>query len=165
MRHCKDCEPAQESHFVAYTSVVLGWIDEPIFNLLERVFKNAAERVADEITLPFFKTMVFLRLGHWTDKPDNQDTYRTKCFWDEAERRGIKMREFHLGPIKDGFMAEYKGEILTFDGLEEPYTIGQHFAAPPQDSSSSIPSMNRCAVMSQKDLSKNLRIMSSCASC
>ncbi|KKS23926.1 MAG: hypothetical protein UU82_C0016G0008 [Candidatus Nomurabacteria bacterium GW2011_GWC2_41_8] len=130
MKHCKDCEPAQESHFVAYTSVVLSWIDEPFFDLMERIFKNIAETLADEITLPFFKLMVFLKLGHWSDKPDGKDTWRTKCFWEEAERRGIKMREFHLGPIKDAFIAEYKGppslklrrtsKTILFDGLPRP---------------------------------------------
>ena len=63
MKHCKDCEPAQESHFVAYTSVVLGWVDEPIFYLLEKIFNNLAEKLADKITLPFFNLMVFLKLG------------------------------------------------------------------------------------------------------
>ena len=120
MKYCKDCEPAQESHLVAYLSVVFGWIDEPFFDLMEMIFKNLAQRVGDLITLPFFRTMVFLRLAHWTEKPNAKDSWRTKCFWDEAERRGIKMREFHLGPIGDGFVAEYKGKIITFDGLPRP---------------------------------------------
>jgi D-alanine-D-alanine ligase-like ATP-grasp enzyme len=124
MKYCKDCEPAQESHFVAYTSVVLGWIDEPIFGLMEKVFKNFAERISDIITLPFFNLMVFLRLGRFTDEPDDKDTWRTKCFWEEAQKRGIEMREFHLGPIRDGFVARYgeknKCKTLVFDGLPRP---------------------------------------------
>jgi hypothetical protein len=120
MKYCKDCEPAQESHFVAYTSVVLGYIDEPFFELMEMVFKNTAEAISDKISLPFFKLMIFLKLGYYSDKPDAKDTWRTKCFWDEAERRGIKMREFHLGPIRDGFVAEYKNKTILFDGLPRP---------------------------------------------
>lgn len=120
MKHCKDCEPAQEIHAVAYISVVLGWIDEPFFDLMEKLFKHTAEAIADKITLPFFNLMVFLRLGHFTDKPDTKDTWRTKCFWDEATRRGIKMKEFHLGPIRDGFVAEYKDKVIVFDGLPRP---------------------------------------------
>lgn len=120
MKHCKDCEPAQEIHWVAYTSVVLGWIDEPFFSLMERLFKNTAEAVADKITLPFFNLMVFLKLGYFSDKPDDKDTLRTKCFWEEAIRRGIKMKEFHLGPIRNGFVAEYKRKIIIFDGLPRP---------------------------------------------
>lgn len=120
MKHCKDCEPAQEIHAVAYLSVILGWIDKPFFALMEKVFHNVAEKMADKITLPFFNLMVFLKLGHFSYKPDAKDTWRTKCFWDEAIRRGIKMKEFHLGPIKDGFVAEYQGKKILFDGLPRP---------------------------------------------
>lgn len=120
MKHCKDCEPAQEIHAIAYLSVVLGFIDQPIFDLMELVFKNTAEKISNKISLPFLKTMVFLGLGHWSEAPDDKDTWRTKCFWDEANRRGIKMREFHMGFIRDGFVAEYKGKTILFDGLPRP---------------------------------------------
>lgn len=120
MKHCKDCEPAQENHFVAYTSVVLGWIDEPFFDFMEMIFKNTADRLADAASLPFFNLMVFLKLGYYSYKPDKQDTYRTKCFWDEATRRGIKMKEFHLGPVDNAFVAEFKGKTILFDGLPRP---------------------------------------------
>jgi hypothetical protein len=120
MKYCKDCEPAQESHFVAYTSVVLSLIVEPFFNLMEKVFKNLAEKIGDLISLPFFYTMVFLKLGHWTYEPNEKDSWRTKCFWNEATRRGIKMKEFHLGPIGDGFVAEFKNKKIVFDGLPRP---------------------------------------------
>lgn len=120
MKHCKDCEPAQESHFVAYTSVVLGWIDEPFFDLMEHFFKDITEKVSDLITLPFFNLMVFLGLGYFSYQPDEKDTWRTRCFWDEAKRRGIKMKEFHLGPIKDGFVAEFGDKTIVFDGLPRP---------------------------------------------
>ncbi len=120
MRNCKDCEPAQESHFVAYTSVVLGWIDEPFFKFMEYVFKNTADKIADQLSMPFFYLMVFLRLGKFTYKPESTDTYRTKCFWEEATRRGIKMKQFHLGPVHDTFIAEFKGKKIQFDGLPRP---------------------------------------------
>ena len=120
MRYCKDCEPAQENHAIAYMSVVLGWMDKPLFFLMEKIFKTTAESISNKFSIPFFKLMVFLKLGHFTDQPDENDTLRTKCFWDEAIRRGIKMREFHLGPIADSFIAEYKGKTILFDGLPRP---------------------------------------------
>lgn len=120
MRHCKDCEPAQEIHFIAYLSVVLGMISEPFFGLLELFFKNTAEAISRKISFPFYRLMVFLKLGYYTYQPNKKDTWRSKCFWEEAERRGIKMYEFHLGIIRDIFIAEYKGKKITFDGLPRP---------------------------------------------
>ncbi len=117
MKYCKDCEPAPESHFLAYTSVVLGWIDEPFFNVMEKVFHNSAEKMFDRLSLPFMKTMVALGLARFTTEPATTDSWRTRCFWDEAIRRGIRMREFHMGLIHDSFIAEYKGKAVNFDGL------------------------------------------------
>ncbi len=124
MKHCKDCEPAQENHFIAYSSVVMGWIDEPFFDFMEMIFKNTADKLADFISVPFFNLMVFLHLGYFTYEPNEKDSYRTRCFWEEAIRRGIKMKEFHLGFVDNAFIAEYgegknKKRIL-FDGLPRP---------------------------------------------
>ena len=128
MRYCKDCEPAQEIHSIAYLSVVLGWIDQPFFDFMEMIFHSTAEAISRKISIPFFKLMTALRLGYFTDKPDEKDSWRTRCFWEEAERRGIRVREFHLGPIRDAFIAEYlprlgtckAGRTIIFDGLPRP---------------------------------------------
>ena len=76
MRHCKDCEPAQESHIIAYISVVLGWIDQPFFDFMEMLFKNTAEAISNKVSIPFFKLMVYLKLGHYSDQPDAKDSCR-----------------------------------------------------------------------------------------
>ncbi len=117
MKHCKDCEPAQENHFIAYTSVLLGWISQPFFDFMELFFKNTTEKISKGVTMPFLKTMTFLHFGHFVDCADNKDTWRTKCFWDEAKRRGIKMQEFEMGLVRDIFVAEYKGKKINFDAL------------------------------------------------
>jgi len=119
-KYCKDCEPAQEIHFVAYMSVLLGMISAPLFDLLELFFKNTAEAISNKISFPFYRLMVFLKLGYYTYNPDEKDSWRTKCFWEEADRRGIKMYQFHLGIIRDIFIAEYKNKKITFDGLPRP---------------------------------------------
>ncbi len=67
--------------------------------------------------------MVSLGLGHFSSHPDSKDTLRTKCFWQEAKKRGIKMVEFKMGPIKDTFIAEYRGKTIVFDGLPRPDTL------------------------------------------
>jgi len=120
MKFCKDCEPAQEIHWIAYTSVLIGWLSQPLFNTAERLFKNLADKISDKISFPLMKLFIFLRLAHYSNKPDAKDTYRTKCFWEEAQRRGIKMSEFKMGPVRDIFVAEYKNKKIIFEGLPRP---------------------------------------------
>ena len=122
MKYCKDCEPAQEIHFVAYMCVVMGLISEPFFYFMEMLFKNTAEAISRRISMPFFKLMTFLKLGYYSYEPSEKNSWRTRCFWEEAKKRGIKMKEFHLGPIRDIYVAEYNGKIITFDGLPRPNT-------------------------------------------
>jgi len=123
MKYCKDCEPAQESHVIAYFSIVIGYIGQPFFDMMEKLFKNTAEAISYKASVPFLKLMVMLGLGHFSNRPDGEDTLRTKCFWEEADMRGIKMREFHMGPIRDSFIAEYKDKTITFDGLPRPTNL------------------------------------------
>ncbi|MDQ5922334.1 MAG: ATP-grasp protein [Patescibacteria group bacterium] len=120
MKHCKDCEPAQELHWVAYTSVVVGWLSQPFYNFMDLLFRNVAEAVSNRVTLPFLKICILLGLGHWNYKPEEKNSLRAKCFWEEAIRRGINMKEFRMGPIGEIFLAEYRGRTITFDGLPRP---------------------------------------------
>jgi len=120
MKYCKDCEPAQETHWVAYMSVVMSYVGEPFFDVMEKLFKSTAEAISRKSSIPFLKFMVFLGFGHFSETPDSKDSWRTKCFWEEAKRRGIKMKEFKMGIIRDAFIAEYKGKTITFDGLPRP---------------------------------------------
>ncbi len=120
MKHCKDCEPAQEIHWIAYWSVVLGWTNNLFIDFMEMLFKNTAEKISEKVSLPFLNLMTRLKLGHYSYEPDDKDTWRTKCFWEEAKRRGIKMYEFKMGPVRDIFIAEYKGKTINFDGLPRP---------------------------------------------
>jgi len=122
LKHCKDCEPAQEIHWVAYMTVVMGLISEPFFNFMEMLFKNTAEAISQKISIPFFKLMTFLKLGHYTYEPTEKNSWRARCFWEEAKKRKIKMKEFHLGPICDIYVAEYNSKTITFDGLPRPGT-------------------------------------------
>ncbi|MEK7088513.1 MAG: hypothetical protein AAB913_00075 [Patescibacteria group bacterium] len=120
MKYCKDCEPAQENHLIAYFSVVMSYVGEPFFDFMEILFKSTVEAISGRFSIPFLKLMTFLGFGYFSSRPDEKDTLRTKCFWEEAERRGIKMVEFHMGIIRDSFIAKYKGKTITFDGLPRP---------------------------------------------
>ncbi|MEK7588374.1 MAG: hypothetical protein AAB438_00995 [Patescibacteria group bacterium] len=123
MKHCKDCEPAQQSHFFAYYSVVLGILNEPFLNFMESIFGHVAERISQTLGTNFIKLMVFLRLGHYTNEISPKNSLRARCVWEEANKRGIKMREFHMGPVSDVFIAEFKGKTISFDSMPMPDTI------------------------------------------
>ncbi len=148
MKYCKDCEPAQEVHWVAYFSVVMSYVGEPFFDFMEMLFKSTAEAISRKSSIPFLKLMVFLGFGHFSNRPDSKDTLRTKCFWEEAERRGIKMVEFHMGPIRDAFIANYKGKEITFDGLPRPEAM----------ESDSLKWMDNKGIMKEKFLKEGLPV-------
>ena len=82
MRHCKDCEPAQQIHWLAYMSVLLEMLSRPFFSFLELFFRNTAEAISQKISFPFYQLMVFLGLGHYSYQPDAKDSWRAKCFWE-----------------------------------------------------------------------------------
>lgn len=123
LKHCKDCEPLQQIHFFAYISIILDLFNKPFLFFMEKYFGNFADFISRSMTIPFFRVMIFLRLANLADKPDEKDTYRTKCFWEEAKKRGIKMQEFKMGPIKDIFIANYKGRKINFDDLPRPKSM------------------------------------------
>lgn len=148
MKYCKDCEPAQEVHWVAYMSVVMSYIGEPFFDVMEKLFKSTAEAISRKSSIPFLKLMVFLGFGHFSEIPDSKDSWRTKCFWEEAKRRGIKMKEFKMGIIRDAFIAEYKGKIITFDGLPRP----------DEAESDSLKWMDNKGIMKEKFLKEGLPV-------
>ena len=123
MKHCKDCEPSQHNHLIAYTAVVVGFVEEPFFNLMHGIFKGTTDRLGDFISLNFFNSMVFLRLGRFVYEPSDKDSWRTRCFWEEAIKRKIEMKEFHMGPIKGIFIAKHKNKKskpIVFNGLPRP---------------------------------------------
>jgi len=125
MKHCKDCEPAQQSHFFAYSSVVLGMLNEPFFNFMDYIFGNVAEKISQKLGLRFIQFMVFVGLGHYSYAITPKNSLRAQCVWEEAERRGIKMKEFQMGPVDDIFIAEYKGKTLCFDSMPMPKKISE----------------------------------------
>jgi len=120
MKHCKDCEPAQQIHALAYTTVVLGWFAKPFVNFMGMLFQGPTDFISGALSEPFLKLTVFLKIAYFVNEPDDKNNYCAKCFWEEAKRRGIKMSEFRMGPINDFFIAEYKGTVVTFDGLPRP---------------------------------------------
>ena len=64
-----------------------------------------------------------LGLGEIVTRADDKNNWRARVLWEEAERRGIVMREFRpFGLAREIFYATYGTDTRGFDGLPRPRT-------------------------------------------
>ncbi len=90
-----------------------------------------------------------LKLGKFNVQPDEKNSWRTKCLWEEATRRGITMYEFRLFHLPtESFFAEWDGATRAFDSLPRP--IGSD--------SSSLAWMDDKGVMRKKFIAAGLPV-------
>lgn len=122
--NCPDCGSAPTIHWAQRLDSRVEIYLLPLFKPLEKIqlilrpiFKN----ISPKLTINLIKLAVFLRLGEIVDRPDEKTNYRGRCFWKEADSRGIKMFEFRIfGIYTDTFFAEYNSKYIFFDGLPRP---------------------------------------------
>ncbi|MFA7000233.1 MAG: hypothetical protein WC241_03910 [Candidatus Paceibacterota bacterium] len=113
--YCVDCGGAQVNHRVAYISVLLGNLIEPWTNWMAKLIPEDSLEWLGPIIV---KVLCILHLGNVTIAPNEKDSGRAKVLWEEAMKRGIDMKEFHLFGIgQDLFISRYKGEMRFFDVL------------------------------------------------
>lgn len=74
----------------------------------------------------FYRLLERLRLGEFRDEPDDKTLLLDQVLWDEAKRRGIRMREFRfLGIPKATFTAKLPdGREIDFGGVPFPSRKG-----------------------------------------
>lgn len=130
-RHpCPDCGPAPTSHAAEY----LGAIVDTTFASALAPFERFANAVlswfrffhGERIALPLMRACAAFGIGRVLTKPDANDSLRTKCLWEAAELRGIRLFEFALlDCFRDWFVAITPAhELRAFDGLPRP--LGRH---------------------------------------
>jgi D-alanine-D-alanine ligase-like ATP-grasp enzyme len=122
---CPDCGPATVSHGVERWNARADNFFSYVFAPLDLVWNAARPAVAflkpGRIAPAIFTLATALGLGRITVKPDERNTDRTRVLWEEAEKRGIAMREFRpFGLPRNIFFASYKGDTRVFDGLPRP---------------------------------------------
>lgn len=72
---------------------------------------------AGPLVLRFFAA---IRLGTLDTEIREKDSDRTRALWGEAKRRGIEMRQFCFGEIRELFIVRHGGKTRCFDGLPRP---------------------------------------------
>lgn len=121
---CKDCAPAQVNHLIMRVSSYLGLIIKPLLRPLDHltrvVLPSRSFSWFDMVAPLTLKTLAFFHIGALDHELRPDDSDRTRCFWTEAKRRGIRMMMYRCGPIKDLFIAKQGDRTICFDGLPRP---------------------------------------------
>ncbi len=122
---CPDCGPLAVSHATERWKIrsdsVMKYATKPM-ELLWNGIRPAVEALRPERAAPFlFRTCATLGLGRIAERADEKNTYRARVLWEEAERRGIQMREFRPFNLpREIFFASYGSDAYCFDGLPRP---------------------------------------------
>ncbi|MDO8591070.1 MAG: hypothetical protein Q7R65_03790, partial [bacterium] len=124
VKFCPDCGPAPVNHFVAKTTLILGFairvISRPLAKVEDAITDFLFPRL-EPLVPYFFQTLAFFRLVRITSELEDDNIMRTKCMWEAARKRGITLRQFRiLNRPTIIFSAEFQGEKITFEGLPRP---------------------------------------------
>ena len=121
---CRDCEPAQVNHLIMRVASYLGLFFKPLLRPLDyltRVLMPPRSFSWFDLVAPrTLRALAFFRIGRLDQNIAPDDSDRTRCFWEEAKKRGITMVMYRCGPIKDLFIAEHGDRTICFDGLPRP---------------------------------------------
>ena len=122
---CPDCAPSPVNHNSEKWNIFLSWLMEGFFKpfgfVNKKLLPTFLKLFDNYFVLSAVKLLKSLGLVKFIESPTVEDTWRTRCLWEEAEKRGIKMSGVKLGGRRlDTFIASYNDEDITFDGLPRP---------------------------------------------
>jgi D-alanine-D-alanine ligase-like ATP-grasp enzyme len=123
--YCPDCGPVRVSHAVERWNLRADAFFSHILKPLEFIWESIRPAVAffkpGRIAPFVFGACAMLGFGTIVKTPDEKTTVRTRVIWEEAERRGIVMREFRpFGLPRNIYFATYQSDTRVFDGLPRP---------------------------------------------
>ncbi len=121
---CAACGSAPTNHFLERLDARLNHYLFPLVAPLSGIAKLLAPILEPgwrKLWPGLIKILVAWRLAQVKSAPDEKNNWRSRCLWEEAEKRGITMREFRpFGRYVDSYFAEFNGKIIFFDGLPRP---------------------------------------------
>jgi len=123
--HCSDCGPVAVPHWVERWSVRMDVLIDRLAKPFDLILRGAKPVLAPfrlgRMAPPLVRCLRAARLGTIVVKPDEKTNWRARVLWEEAERRGIVMKEFRpFGLAREFFFATYKDDTIAFDGLPRP---------------------------------------------
>ncbi len=123
--YCEDCGPDGVSHANEWASAVASFFFWPLFSFgasLAAAFSPLFSFPGSDRFLPEVLTaLTKLTDGRILHEPDEKNSWRAKTLWEEASKRGIRMREFRpLALPRDLFTAEFQGQLNFFQDMPRP---------------------------------------------
>src|SRR5260221_725067 len=125
IHYCPDCGPETVSHAVERWTVRLDELVRYLSAPPEMIWQTIRPAIAflqpGRLAPLFFRVCAVLGLGQIIKYADDKNNWRARVLWEEAERRGIAMREFRpFGLSREIFFATYNNDTRLFDGLPRP---------------------------------------------
>ncbi len=121
---CIECGSDPINHRLQYWVLALGSIGTPFFLAMQKV-GGAVVRRRNTTRLGsgrIYDLLARLKLGEYYDKPDDKTLLLDQVLWEEAGRRGIRMREFRFLALPvASFVATFpSGRRISFESIPFP---------------------------------------------
>lgn len=128
---CKECGSSPVPHRITYISIVLDDFFQSLFGSDEGFHGKLVQKV-NRIINAFEPSLFYaserMRMGSFIDAPDDKTFLIGHVLWEEANARGIKMREFRPGGLsRNLFLATLPtGKTISFQGIPIPHHTSNH---------------------------------------
>lgn len=119
---CPHCG-GEVRHWVEFTALLMDTVMLPVMQITTRTLRNAlSTNRKSSAGFDLYMMLAKLSLGTNLSKPDEHTLLLHQMLWQEAETRGISMREFRLfGLPRSFFIATLpSGQRISFEGLPIP---------------------------------------------
>jgi cyanophycin synthetase len=115
---CSYCGDAYVNHsFLYFDNLTFSIVDKQ----MEKVMKFVPNFIKDFVNLIpifLFKTLIYFKVAHLSTDIDKANTFRSRLIWEEAERRGIEMRQISFkNRSLDWYVADIKGKQFYFESI------------------------------------------------
>lgn len=118
---CVECGGKNLPHSLTYTAVVMDDTARRLFapGPILRTIGRGAQRLLAPVAPRLMEAAAALGLARFLEAPDDDTMLLARMLWEEAEKRGIRMREWRLFNLpRNMFVATFpNGRKISFEGI------------------------------------------------
>ena len=118
---CPYCGDAPQNHTFAYITSAIGAFIEPSLYFVVKHSPNFIKNFVDLFIELLMRVLLFFKVASLCDDIDKAITFRSRIMWEEAQRRGIEMKQiFVFGKPTETYRVKINGEYSYFNSLPVP---------------------------------------------